>query len=311
MPRRPPPRPALPDGLNERERLSYALGVNLGRSLLADGLDPEPTLLIAGLSDTLADRPQRMTDEEVAALLAAAAEKVREAAAIARQKDDERRAAVSRHEFEKFVQGEGAARFAPGVWAKVTEPGDGPKPAADGRVTLHYTASVAGEPERPIFTTAGRDPVTVPVASLLPGLKAVLPTLPVGTAATLALAPAAAYGPAGGPRRPAERGPVRDGRTARRPPARRRDRRGARRRGGPVSPPPDDDTDFPDPDDWAKDPAEREREREAREAAASPAPADDPFDIPTDDPFAEDGADADPFDDGDGAEDETGLPVRL
>ena len=70
-----------------------------------------------------------------------------------------------------------------------------------------------------------------------------------------------------------------------------------------MSPPPDDDRDFPDPDDWAKDPAEREREREAREAAASHGPADD-FDFPSDDPFAGDGADADPFDDGDGAEDE-------
>ena len=195
----PPAAAALPDGLNERERLSYALGVNLGRSLLADGLDPEPTLLIAGLGDTLAARPQRMTDEEVAALLAAAAERVREAAATARRQDDERRAARSRSEFETFTKAEGAARLSPGVWAKVTEPGDGPKPAADGRVTLHYAASVAGEPERPIFTTAGRDPVTVPVASLLPGLKAALPTLPVGTAATLALAPAAGYGAAGGP----------------------------------------------------------------------------------------------------------------
>ena len=103
----PPAAAVLPDGLNERQRLSYALGVNLGRSLLADGLDPEPTLLIAGLSDTLADRPQRMTDEEVAALLAAAAEKVREAAATARRQDDERRAARSRSVVRDLHQSRG------------------------------------------------------------------------------------------------------------------------------------------------------------------------------------------------------------
>ena len=181
--------------LSEGEKLSYALGVNVARGLLRDGLDPDAELFLAGLRDALTDRPLRLREEELAAALDAAAARVREAAAArAREAAEEASAAF----LADFAAADGAGPLDGGGFVKKVTTGDGPTPAAGGRVRLHYSATVAGAAD-PFFTTRGGPPAAADVAAMLPGLRAVLPTMPAGSRWELALPAARAYGAAGGP----------------------------------------------------------------------------------------------------------------
>ena len=181
--------------MNEGEKLSYALGVNVARGLLRDGLDPDAELFLAGLRDTLTDRPLRLGEEELAAALDAAAAKVRDAAA-ARQKAAVE--AASAAFLEEFAAGGGVTAADGGVLIQKGTTGDGVTPAADSRVRLHYAATFAGA-DAPFFTTRGGPAPVAAVAAMLPGLRAVLPTMPAGSRWELALPASAAYGAAGGP----------------------------------------------------------------------------------------------------------------
>ncbi|MFH5805659.1 FKBP-type peptidyl-prolyl cis-trans isomerase N-terminal domain-containing protein [Alienimonas sp. DA493] len=194
--------PAPPAELTEPQKLSYALGVNVGRSLLADGLDPDPQLFLNGLRDALTDAPVRLSDEEIAALLAGAAERVRKAELAAAEK----RAAASRAAFEALAEKPGFKPLSTGEVVRFDRTGEGPKPAPTDRLRVHYTASLAGE-EVPFFATRGTneagetvgEPIAAPLRGLLPGLRTVLPTVPVGSEVTVGLPPDRAYGPDGGP----------------------------------------------------------------------------------------------------------------
>ena len=197
----PPPPPAgrgpeHQEELSEGETLSYALGVNVARGLLRDGLDPDAELFLAGLRDTLTDRPLRLGEEELAAALDAAAAKVRDAAA-ARQKAAVE--AASAAFLEEFAAGGGVTAADGGVLIqKMERRARGSRPTADSRVRLHYAATFAGA-DAPFFTTRGGPAPVAAVAAMLPGLRAVLPTMPAGSRWELALPASAAYGAAGGP----------------------------------------------------------------------------------------------------------------
>ncbi|NNJ26410.1 FKBP-type peptidyl-prolyl cis-trans isomerase N-terminal domain-containing protein [Alienimonas chondri] len=193
------PSPVPVSKLSEPQKLSYALGVNIGRSLLADGLDPDPELFLDGLRDALTERPVQLSDEELSQLLADAAARVRKAVA-------KKRSAASLAALDRFAEGDATTTRSTGELVRFETTGTGPKPSPKGRVRLHYAAGIAGE-GTPFFTTrrttsegeAVEEPIEVAVEELLPGLRTVLPEVPVGSTVTIGLPPDRAYGPAGGP----------------------------------------------------------------------------------------------------------------
>jgi len=63
-------KPATPFALKtEKEKQSYALGLNLGRSMKRDDLQIDPEVLARGLKDGFSDKKALITDEEVQAAL--------------------------------------------------------------------------------------------------------------------------------------------------------------------------------------------------------------------------------------------------
>ena len=181
--------------LTEGQALSYALGVNVARGLLRDGLDPDAELFLAGLRDTLTDRPLRLGEDELAAALDAAAAKVRDAAA---EREAARVAGASEVLLNDFAADDGVRTLPGGVLVKEVSAGSGAKPGAGDRVRLHYAVTVAGA-DVPFFSTRGGDPAVAAVADMLPGLRSALPTMPAGSRWRLAVPASAGYGEAGGP----------------------------------------------------------------------------------------------------------------
>ena len=52
---------------NPKSRISYTIGVNIGRDFINQGMDIDPDLLLVGLRDAMAEKEIKMTDEEMAA----------------------------------------------------------------------------------------------------------------------------------------------------------------------------------------------------------------------------------------------------
>jgi len=55
----------------EKDKLSYAIGVNVGRSLQKDSVEVDPTIVVQGLKDALAGGKTLMTDDEAKAVIVA------------------------------------------------------------------------------------------------------------------------------------------------------------------------------------------------------------------------------------------------
>src|SRR5688572_22302546 len=66
------PAKAVPADLKTtRDQASYAIGLNIGRSIKNDGLDLNTAALIQGLTDVLGGKPTRLTDQQLQAAMEA------------------------------------------------------------------------------------------------------------------------------------------------------------------------------------------------------------------------------------------------
>src|SRR3974390_2556696 len=64
---KPPPAPlAL---TTQKQKVSYAIGIGLGKNLKRDSVDIDPTILLRGLKDAMADAKPLLTDDEAKAAI--------------------------------------------------------------------------------------------------------------------------------------------------------------------------------------------------------------------------------------------------
>src|SRR5690606_35017421 len=104
------------------EKLSYAVGLNTGRMIQQQGLNPDPDLFIRGFRDSFKETDPLLTDEEIQALFAKVQQDLQEKANAAQKKladnwkesfsaekkpKGEPKATASGLKYEVFAQGEG------------------------------------------------------------------------------------------------------------------------------------------------------------------------------------------------------------
>ena len=65
----PSPAPALK---NQKEKLSYAIGMEMGKGVMAQGLDVDPGLVAQGLKDAISGGKALMSDDELRTVISAA-----------------------------------------------------------------------------------------------------------------------------------------------------------------------------------------------------------------------------------------------
>jgi FKBP-type peptidyl-prolyl cis-trans isomerase len=174
--------PATGDGgfANETEKGSYALGYDLGKTILDRKFDVLLEQVIAGMRDAVGGRPGRMTADE-AAVLARAVQN-----AGARRVKAERAvlAAKNRAEGNAFLEANkkrpGVVALPSGLQYEVLRPGQGPKPAPDDSIRAHFHGTLVdgtvfdssvGRDEAPVLTAGGG----------FKGWNEALPMMPVGS----------------------------------------------------------------------------------------------------------------------------------
>jgi len=180
----------------QKEKLSYALGMNIGGQMRAQGLDLDPDLFVQGLKTVLSGGKVLLTDEEAKAVLALLQnelqQKQAEAAKILAEKN--------KKEGEAFLAAnkakEGVITLDSGLQYKILQAGTGKKPTAEDTVVCNYRGTFIDGTE---FDSSYKrnQPATFQVKGVIRGWTEALQLMAIGSKWQLFVPGGLAYGEAG------------------------------------------------------------------------------------------------------------------
>jgi FKBP-type peptidyl-prolyl cis-trans isomerase FklB len=183
----------LADG---KEKLSYSIGVDVGRNLKQQGIDVDPDLLARGLKDILSGRKTLLTDDEVREVLMDFQKDL-----MVKQQDHVRQISEKfRKEGEAFLdengKKDGVVTLPSGLQYQVIEKGKGPSPKATHTVEVHYRGTLTDGTEFDSSYKRGT-PATFPVNGVIAGWTEALQIMKVGSKWRLFIPAKLAYGERG------------------------------------------------------------------------------------------------------------------
>ncbi len=180
----------------DKDKLSYAIGMNIGATLHQQSMDIDPKVLARGIADTLAGGKTLLTDEESKAVLEQLQEKMRseqeakiQAAAETNKKEGDVYIAANRAK-------DGVVTLPSGLQYKILRAGTGPKPTLTDTVVCQYQGTLINGK---VFDSSYQrgQPVTIPVGKVIKGFTEALQLMPVGSKWELVIPPDLAYGDRG------------------------------------------------------------------------------------------------------------------
>lgn len=180
----------------QKEKASYAIGLNIGKSMKKDAVDIDPALLSRGIRDALAGNKPLLSDADAqAALMALQAD--------LRKKQEEKlqiAGEANKKEGEAFLAAnkskEGVVALPSGLQYKILKEGTGPKPTAADTVICNYRGTLLDNTEFDSSYKRGQ-PATFPVGQVIKGWTEALQLMPVGSKWQLFVPSELAYGPRG------------------------------------------------------------------------------------------------------------------
>lgn len=181
----------------KKDKLSYAIGINLGKGIHKESVEVDPEILARGLRDGLNDAKPAMTDEEIQATLAEVQKEVMARQQEVRQQTLEK----NKKEGEAFLAANkgkpGVVVLPSGLQYKIVQAGTGPKPAASDTVNCNYRGTLIDGTEFDASSKHGGQPATFPVSGVIKGWTEALQLMPVGSKWELFIPADLAYGDRG------------------------------------------------------------------------------------------------------------------
>jgi FKBP-type peptidyl-prolyl cis-trans isomerase FklB len=173
--------PTLAPGFKtQKEKVSYAIGMEMGKGVKAQGLDVDPTILMQGLKDALSDAKSQMSEEELRQVITSLQQEIRQK----QMQMQEAAAAENKTKGEAFLaenaKKEGMVVLPDGLQYKILMAGQGKKPVESDTVLCNYKGTFVDGTEFDSSAKAGK-PVPFEVKNVIPGFKEVLQLMPVGS----------------------------------------------------------------------------------------------------------------------------------
>jgi len=174
---------------NLKEKASYSIGLNLGRSLGSDLkkqlVDIDPNLLVKGIQDALSGATPLLSNEEIQETMVVLQKEMAE-------KQKQRGEAFLSENKKK----EGVKTLASGLQYKVIKAGTGKKPKINDTVTVNYRGTLIDGTEFDSSYRRGQ-PATFLVSGVIPGWTEALPLMGEGAKWQLFVPSNLAYGERG------------------------------------------------------------------------------------------------------------------
>jgi len=185
------------NALTEMEdRVSYAIGLNMGKSIKTLDLVIDLDLLFEGIKHGVEGGEPLMSEEQIEQTMAAFQKEM-----MAKQQEEMAKAGEENKKAgdtfrAEFVKGEDVKVTESGLAYKVITAGDGPSPTNDDEVIVHYTGKLVNGD---IFDSSVQrgEPATFPVNGVIPGFSEALKLMKVGDKWQVVIPPKLAYGEQG------------------------------------------------------------------------------------------------------------------
>lgn len=178
---------------SSQDRISYALGVNLGGNFAAQGLTVNAEFLMQGLKDALADAPLLLTDEELRDAMLALRQEMQQKQQARMEEISRKNMSESNAFFEENGKKAGIVTLPSGLQYQMIQEGKGKKPGKDDTVTVHYSGTLLNGQEFDSSYKRG-EPATFKVGGVIPGWTEALQLMKEGTKMKLFIPPQLAYG---------------------------------------------------------------------------------------------------------------------
>ena len=176
----------------EKDKVSYAVGMSVGRRLKQDDLDVDPAIVLRAMKDALAGNKPLLTDPEAQTAITTMQAEKRAALGAANKTAGEAFLAANKPK-------EGVVTTASGLQYKILKQGDGPKPTAQDTATCNYRGTLINDTEFDSSYKRGQ-PLTINVSGVIKGWTEALQLMPVGSKWQLFIPSDLAYGERGGGR---------------------------------------------------------------------------------------------------------------
>jgi FKBP-type peptidyl-prolyl cis-trans isomerase FklB len=180
----------------QKDKVSYALGANLGTSLHKQSVEVDTDIVLRGLKDALAGGKLLLTDDEARAALTQLQTDLRN-----KQMEKMKEAAdVNKKAGAEFLDAnkakEGVVALPSGLQYKILTAGTGPKPTATDTVSCNYRGTLLDGTEFDSSYKRGQ-PASFPVNGVIKGWTEALQLMPVGSKWQLFIPAELGYGDRG------------------------------------------------------------------------------------------------------------------
>jgi FKBP-type peptidyl-prolyl cis-trans isomerase FklB len=181
-----------------KQRISYTIGLNIGRDFVSQGVEVDTTALMAGVRDGLSKQTPRLTDEQMLAEV----KTFRESMMAKQEAKQKALADKNKAEGEAFLaknaKEPGVVVRDSGLQYKILKEGTGAQPKADSVVSVHYRGTLLDGTE---FDSSyeRKEPLILPVGGVIPGWTEALTLMKEGAKWQLFIPAALAYGEEGAP----------------------------------------------------------------------------------------------------------------
>ena len=187
-----------PEPKTDKDKFSYALGMNFGENFRKQGLDLDPAVFSKAFADAFNNGKTAMSDQDMQTILTAAAQDIRKKQAAAQAE----KGAQAQAEGDKFLAEnktkESVVALPSGLQYKILKQGTGDKPTLQDTVVCNYKGTLIDGTEFDASEKHG-GPATFPVNGVIAGWTEALQLMPVGSKWQLFVPSSLAYGPQGPP----------------------------------------------------------------------------------------------------------------
>jgi FKBP-type peptidyl-prolyl cis-trans isomerase FklB len=181
---------------DNKDKVSYSIGLNIGKSMKQEGLDINPDALAAAMKDVFSGAKPQLTDEEVQAVM----QEFQKEMMAKRMKGQQEGLTKNKAEGERFLadnkKKEGIKTTASGLQYKVIKDGTGKTPKATDTVSTHYRGTLISGKEFDSSYKRG-EPAEFPVNGVIKGWTEALQLMKEGAKWQLFIPSELAYGERG------------------------------------------------------------------------------------------------------------------